>query len=191
MKQIGVLALQGAFAEHCRAVEQLGAESFEIRKKEDLTERKMDGIILPGGESTVIGRLLHELGMFDILRRMILEGLPVFGTCAGMILLAKKLSNDKNQYLGTMDIVVKRNAYGRQLGSFQTVGTFQELGEIPMTFIRAPYIEKVSPEKGVKILAQVNGNIVAAKQNNMLVTSFHPELTEDHKVLQYFLHSAN
>jgi 5'-phosphate synthase pdxT subunit len=187
MKRIGVLAVQGAFAEHIKAIEQLGAEAYEIRQKADLSKQPMDGIILPGGESTVIGKLLKELDMFDDLQQRILEGLPVLGTCAGLIILAKNISNDDNIYLGTMDITVKRNAYGRQLGSFQTVGEFKGIGEIPMTFIRAPYIERVAEEIGVEVLATVDGKIVAAKQKNMLVTSFHPELTGDLKVHRFFL----
>jgi len=186
MKRIGVLAVQGAFAEHIRAIDQLGAEGFEIRQKADLIGQKMDGIILPGGESTVMGKLLKELDMFESLLFLIKDGLPVMGTCAGLILLAKKISNDDSKYLATMDITVKRNAYGRQLGSFQTVGEFEGIGEIPMTFIRAPYIESVSEADGVEVLARVDGNIVAAIQRNMLVTSFHPELTEDLKVHQFF-----
>jgi pyridoxal 5'-phosphate synthase pdxT subunit len=187
MKRIGVLALQGAFAEHKTMIEALGAEVFEIRQKADLIGNPMDGIILPGGESTVMGKLLKELDMLEELRRMILEGLPVMGTCAGLILLAKNISNDEHCYLGTMDITVKRNAYGRQLGSFHTIGNFIGIGEIPMTFIRAPYIEGAAASGEVEVLAAVEGNIVAAKQKNMLVTSFHPELTEDMRVHRFFL----
>lgn len=187
MKRVGVLALQGAFAEHRKAIEQLGAESFEIRQKADLTNLPMDGIILPGGESTVIGKLLKELDMQDLLRQRIMAGLPAFGTCAGLILLARTIVNDSNSYLGTMDITVKRNAYGRQLGSFNIVEEFTGLGKLEMTFIRAPYIESVNSKDGVEVLARVKGNIVAARQRNMLVTSFHPELTKDLRVHQYFL----
>jgi len=185
-KRIGVLALQGAFAEHIKVIKFLGAEGFEIRQKADLLSNPLDGIILPGGESTVIGKLLKELDMFDTLQRMIREGLPVMGTCAGLILLAKKISNDNNHYLGTMDIKVKRNAYGRQLGSFYTISNFKGVGDIPMTFIRAPYIESIE-EEGVEILAMVHGNIVAARQKNMLVTAFHPELTENFGVHRLFI----
>lgn len=187
MKRIGILALQGAFAEHKKAIEDLGEEAVEIRQKSDLTDRPLDGIIIPGGESTVIGKLLKELNMFDLLQQMIKEGLPVFGTCAGLILLAKNITNDEHRYLDLMDITVRRNAYGRQLGSFQTCNRFKEIGEIPMIFIRAPYIETVSKDKGVEVLAEVDGNIVAAQQNNILVTAFHPELTRDLRVHKYFL----
>lgn len=190
MARIGVLALQGAFEEHGRALNKLGIESFEIRQKKDLTARTMDGIILPGGESTVIGKLLRELELFDPLQQMIQEGLPVMGTCAGLILLAKSISGDEHQYLATMDITARRNAYGRQLGSFRRTEEFDGIGPVEMTFIRAPLIEKVSEKAGAEILARVDGNIVAAKQRNMLVTAFHPELTNDLRVHQYFLKLA-
>ncbi|HKM00381.1 MAG TPA: pyridoxal 5'-phosphate synthase glutaminase subunit PdxT [Mobilitalea sp.] len=187
-KRIGVLAVQGAFAEHIDILRRLDVKAIEIRQKMDLLSQSMDGIILPGGESTVMGKLITELDIFDDLRQEIEMGLPVFGTCAGMILLAKNLSNDDNRYLGTMDIRVRRNAYGRQLGSFQTDGEFEGIdATIPMTFIRAPYIESVNEAAGVKILARVQGNIVAARQKNMLVTSFHPELTSDLRIHKYFL----
>jgi 5'-phosphate synthase pdxT subunit len=186
-KRIGVLALQGAFAEHINMVRQLGMEAFEIRQKKDLTDQQMDGIILPGGESTVIGKLLNELDMFDPLYKMISAGLPVMGTCAGLILLAKNISNEDHHYLGTMDITVRRNAYGRQLGSFHTIHEFKGIGKLPMTFIRAPFIENASEQAGVEILAEVDGKIVAARQKHMLVTAFHPELTGDTRIHQYFL----
>ncbi|OGO78733.1 MAG: glutamine amidotransferase subunit PdxT [Clostridiales bacterium GWB2_37_7] len=187
-KTIGVLAVQGAFAEHIDALQKLDVNCIEIRQKSDLTANQIDGIILPGGESTVMGKLLHELNILDDLKRLIIEGLPVFGTCAGMILLAKTIVNDNNVHLGAMDIEVKRNAYGRQLGSFNTYGQFTGIGEVPMTFIRAPYIESVA--KNVDILATVDNHIVAAQQDNMLVTSFHPELTSDLRVHSYFLNLA-
>ena len=164
--KIGVLALQGAFAEHRKMLEKLGIESFEIRKKSDLSDavnnnNNIDGLIIPGGESTVIGKLLYDLDLFDDIKRLILEGLPVFGTCAGLILLAKEIENDNRTYLGAMDIKVRRNAYGRQLGSFFTESEFKGVGVIPMTFIRAPYISSVG--KNVEILSEVDGNVVAAK----------------------------
>lgn len=181
---IAVLAVQGSFFEHEQILEKLGVEYFEIRRKVDL-DKYFDGLILPGGESTTMGKLLKELDIFDTLQKKIADGLPVYGTCAGMILLANNLSNDKNVYFGTMDITVKRNAYGRQLGSFETVSDVKGIGEVPMVFIRAPYIESVG--EGVDVLATVNGNIVAARQGNQLATSFHPELTDDTSVHQYFL----
>ena len=186
--KIGVLALQGAFAEHRKMLEKLGIESFEIRKKSDLSNavdnNDIDGLIIPGGESTVIGKLLYDLDLFDDIKKLILEGLPVFGTCAGLILLAKEIENDGRTYLGAMDIKVRRNAYGRQLGSFFTESEFKGIGVIPMTFIRSPYISSVG--KNVEILSEVDGNVVAAKENNILVTSYHPELNDDLKVHKFF-----
>lgn len=186
--KIGVLALQGAFAEHRKMLKKLGIQSFEIRKKSDLSnavnDNDIDGLIIPGGESTVIGKLLYDLDLFDDIKKLILEGLPVFGTCAGLILLAKEIENDSRTYLGAMDIKVRRNAYGRQLGSFFTESEFKGVGVIPMTFIRAPYISSVG--KNVEILSEVDGNVVAAKENNILVTSYHPELNDDLKVHKFF-----
>lgn len=182
--KIGVLALQGAFIEHEKVLDKLGIDYFEIRQKKDIYNQ-MDGLILPGGESTVMGKLLKDLDLFDTLQQMIHNGLPVFGTCAGLILLSKKIVNDVSTYFKTMDIKVLRNAYGRQLGSFQTMAEFKGIGTIPMTFIRAPYIEKV--EENVEVLAIVNEKIVAAKQQNQLVTAFHPELTNDIAVHQFFI----
>ena len=187
MKRIGVLALQGAFAEHISAIEELGAKGYEIRNKTELLKRSYDGIILPGGESTVIGKLLYELDMMNTLRSMLLEELPVFGTCAGLILLAKEIKNEENRYLQLMDINVKRNAYGRQLGSFATDQEIQGIGVFPMVFIRAPYIESLCEEAGARVMARIDNKIVAARQKNMLVTSFHPELTKDLRIHKYFL----
>jgi 5'-phosphate synthase pdxT subunit len=185
MKVIGILALQGAFAEHRKLLEQMDVQTCEIRQKSDLLRQSLDGLILPGGESTVIGKLLRELDMLELLQRRIKEGLPVLGTCAGLILLAKHIVNDSNSYLRTMDIGVMRNAYGRQLGSFRTIEEFLGVGSVPMTFIRAPYIVEAGDK--VQVLAQVDEKIVAARENNMLVTAFHPELTEDPRIHQYFL----
>lgn len=185
IKTIGVLAVQGGFIEHIEMLNKLGAHCIEIRNKSDLVLNKFDGLVLPGGESTVIGKLLKELDLFDKLHGMIQEGLPVFGTCAGMILLAKKIINDSHIYFGDMNIQVKRNAYGKQSGSFLTHGDFKGIGQIPMTFIRAPYIENISDS--VEVLAVVDQHIVASRQNNMIVTSFHPELTHDLRVHEYFL----
>ena len=181
---IGVLALQGAFIEHERMLAKLGADSVELRQKSDL-DRGFDALIIPGGESTVQGKLLRELGMFEILKERIEAGLPVYGTCAGLLLLAKKIQNDERTHLATMDITAVRNAYGRQLGSFHTEAQFDGIGKIPMTFIRAPYIESVSGD--AEALAVVDGKIVAAREGNQLVTAFHPELNEDLSVHSYFL----
>ena len=178
-KTIAILALQGAFAEHEQMFRSLGVETFEVRKLLDWNRPK-DGLVIPGGESTVQGKLLHELGLFEPIRQAINDGLPVFGTCAGLILLS-------DAWLGTMDIDVRRNAYGRQLGSFYTERSMKGVGEnIPMTFIRAPYINNVLSEQ-CEVLAEVDGHIVAARQGNQLVTAFHPELNHDTRVHQYFL----
>lgn len=181
--RIGVLALQGAFIEHEKMLRELGADCFEIRQLRDISGQ-IDGIVIPGGESTVQGKLLRELGIMEPLRKMIRNGLPVFGTCAGLILLAKSIDGGEPPHLAVMDITAKRNAYGRQLGSFSTEGEFQGIGRIPMTFIRAPYI---SSADGAEILAAVDGKSVAARQGNILVTAFHPELTSDARVHGYFL----
>lgn len=181
---IAVLALQGAFIEHEHMLARLGADSFEIRQLADL-ERPFDGLILPGGESTVQGKLLRELGLFEPLRERIVAGLPVYGTCAGLLLLAKRIENDAATHLATMDITAVRNAYGRQLGSFSTVAAFDGVGDVPMTFIRAPFIRSVAGE--ARVLAEVDGKIVAAREGNQLVTAFHPELNDDLSIHRYFL----
>ena len=181
--QIGVLALQGAFIEHEQMLSQISVASFEIRRKRDL-DKPFDGLIIPGGESTVQGKLLRKLGLFEPLKERIIAGMPVFGTCAGLLLLAKKIENDDRVHFGVMDITAVRNAYGRQLGSFYTQAEFKGIGKIPMTFIRAPYIESVYGSTNV--LASVDGKIVAAREGNMLVTAFHPELNEDLSVHKYF-----
>lgn len=182
--KIGVLAVQGAFAEHRTSLEKLGVETFEIRQLRDL-EQDFDGLVLPGGESTVQGKLLQELGLFEPLRERIESGLPTFGTCAGLILLAEKLSNDGHTYFATTPVSVERNAYGRQLGSFYTEENFDGIGKIPMTFIRAPLIQRASQD--VQILATVQNQIVAVRYRNQLAISFHPELNSDLRVHQYFV----
>lgn len=182
--QIAILALQGAFIEHEQKLSQLGVSSFEIRQKKDL-EKPFDGLIIPGGESTAQGKLLRELGLLEPVKKLIENGMPVYGTCAGLILLAKEIVNDDRRHFETMDITVMRNAYGRQLGSFYTEAEFKGIGKIPMTFIRAPYIKNASDN--VEILATVDGCIVAARENNQLVTAFHPELNDSLAVHQYFV----
>lgn len=184
--RIGVLALQGAFIEHIHALQALGVEAVELRQRRDL-EQELDGVVLPGGESTVQGKLLRELDMVGVLQAKISAGLPVFATCAGMILLAEKLANDRRVHLGTMPITVKRNAYGRQLGSFFTQAEVKHIGAVPLTFIRAPYIESVG--EGVEVLASVDGKIVAAQYGRQLALAFHPELDVDKSTAlhEYFL----
>ena len=181
--KIGVLALQGAFIEHEKKLIECGAETFEIRQRRDI-ERSFDGLILPGGESTVMGKLLHELDLIQPVRERILSGMPVMGTCAGLILLAEHIAEDNTVHIGTMGITARRNAYGRQLGSFHTTALFKGIGEIPMTFIRAPYIEDNST---AEILAEVDGKAVAAQENNQLALAFHPELDDSVAVHEYFL----
>ena len=190
MTKIGILALQGAFAEHEQVLNVLGVETVQIRNRQDWeAHADLDGLILPGGESTVMGKLLHDLDLFEPIKAKINEGLPVLGTCAGLILLAKTIVGDQTKHLASMYISVSRNAYGRQLGSFVTNADFKGIGEIPMVFIRGPIIETVGPE--VEVLSQVKGAIVAAKEKHMLVTSFHPELTGDTRVHAYFLEIIN
>ena len=172
--KIGILAVQGAFAEHEQMLEQLGAEYIELRKGEDVRQF-YDGLILPGGESTVQGKLMRELDMFDTIQSQIKNGMPVLATCAGAILLAQQLSNDAATHLATLPAVVRRNAYGRQLGSFSVDEQIEGIGTFPMRFIRAPYIEKVLDD--TKVLAKVDGNIVMVENKNQFAMSFHPELT--------------
>ena len=176
--------MQGAYAEHISILKNLEVDTVEIRNKEDLKE--IDGLIIPGGESTTMGKLIRTLDIYDDLKEKIESELPVWGTCAGMILLARSIYEDDTKHLATMDIEVKRNAYGRQLGSFDTKSFVKGIGEdVEMVFIRAPYIESMG--NNVEVLSVVDGNIVAAKENNMLVTSFHPELTGDNRVHKYFI----
>lgn len=182
--KIAILALQGAFIEHEKILNQLNVETIQLRKKDDLKEQ-FDGLILPGGESTVQGKLLLELDMFDDLRIKIAEGLPVMATCAGLILLAQELSNDTRCYLQTLPVKVKRNAYGRQLGSFYVEDDIRPIGKFPMKFIRAPYIESVSED--VEVLAKVEGHIVAVRYKQQIGMAFHPELTGDTRVHEWFI----
>ena len=182
--KVAVLAVQGAFIAHEKALQRLGVETVELRKAEDL-EQDFDGLVLPGGESTVQSRLLKELSMFEPLKKKIEEGLPVLATCAGLILLAQNISNDENRCFATLPVTVKRNAYGRQLGSFYYEGEIKGIGTFPMEFIRAPYIESV--EKNVEILAQVEEKIVGVAYKNQLAFSFHPELTGNDRIHDKFI----
>ena len=164
-------------------LDRLGEPHIEIRQARD-HEKPLDRLIIPGGESTVMRRLLHDLALYDTLRERILEGMPVFGTCAGLILLAKQVDGGVPCF-ATMDIAVKRNAYGRQLGSFHTEAEFKDLGLVPMSFIRAPYVESVSD--GVEILSVVDDHIVGVRYGNQVAIAFHPELDSDRKIHQMFL----
>ena len=185
MKTIGVLALQGSFAEHLAMLGRLkGVDPVAVKEPRAL--EKADGMILPGGESTTLGKLLHESGLFEPLRARISAGMPVWGTCAGLILLAKKIADDDTVHLGLMDIVARRNAYGGQLDSFADRAVLEEVSPepFPLVFIRAPWIEKAG--EGVKTASGGDGRIIAARQKNMIVTSFHPELTDDPRFHSYF-----
>ena len=183
---VGVLAVQGAFAEHREALLRAGAYPREIRGPRGLDG--IDALILPGGESTAQGRLMRELGLFEPVAAMIGGGLPVFGTCAGMILLAKNIENDVRRHFAAMDITVRRNGYGRQLASFATRARFARYDGVEMVFIRAPYI--TAARQDVEILAEIDGRAVAAREGRMLAAAFHPEMTPDLRVLEYFLDMA-
>jgi 5'-phosphate synthase pdxT subunit len=187
--KIGVLALQGGVIEHIHHLKALHCETVEVRKPKELDG--LQGIILPGGESTTIGRLLRETDIFHKLKEKIMNGFPVWGTCAGMILLAKNIENDKKNHLQVMDITVKRNAYGSQINSFLTYERINKVynGEVPLIFVRAPYITKVGND--VDVLCKVDENIVAVRQDNMLATSFHPELTDNLQFHRYFVNMCS
>ncbi len=184
--KIGVLALQGAFIEHIQKLKSLGVEAIEVRKPAQLAD--LDGLIIPGGESTTFGKLANEFNLIEPLRAFCQTGKPVWGTCAGMIFLAKDVGR-KQPVLGVMDVRVKRNAFGRQVDSFETdleMPVLEPRAPFHAIFIRAPLIEHVG--EGVEVLARLeDGTIVAAQQGNLLATSFHPELTNDLRVHQYFI----
>ena len=186
MKRIGVLALQGAFIEHIAILRQLGAEAVAVRLPREL--ERVDGLVIPGGESTTIGRLMQLYGFNVPLRRLIRDGIPVLGTCAGMILLAKQVIGLNGYSLAAIDIQVRRNAFGRQVDSFEVDLQIPVLGD-PLyraVFIRAPWIEGVG--RGVEVLATLlDGKPVAAREGNIVVTAFHPELTGDSRFHAYFL----
>ena len=181
---LGILAVQGAFAAHEAMLRKLRCPDLEIRQLRDL-DTPIDGLILPGGESTAMKKLLVDLGLFEPLRRQIVYGLPVFGTCAGLLLLAEEIENHGVVCFQTMHIKAVRNAYGRQLGSFESETEFEGIGTVPTVFIRAPYIAET---RGKALpLALVDDKIVAAREENMLVTAFHPELSDDLSIHAYFL----
>ena len=183
--KVAVLAVQGAFEEHEKVLQELGAQTIQLRQAKDL-EDSFDALVLPGGESTVQGKLLRELDMYEPLRAKIAAGLPVLATCAGLILLAEHIAGDDTVHFGTLPVTVKRNAYGRQLGSFHYAeGEFVGIGTFPMEFIRAPYIESVGDD--VEILAEVEEKIVGVAYKNQLAFSFHPELTGNDKIHEKFL----
>ena len=184
--KIGVLSLHGAFIEHIASLQKLGVEALAIRLPRDF--ENLDGLIIPGGESTVISQLMRSYGLMGMIRELVRDGFPIFGTCAGMILLAKSTLDFDIETIGAMDIKVRRNAFGRQVDSFETSLVIPALGEVPFpaVFIRAPIIVETVP--GVEILANLpDGTPVAARQGNLLATAFHPELTLDLRFHAYFL----
>ncbi|MCP3781654.1 pyridoxal 5'-phosphate synthase glutaminase subunit PdxT [Paenibacillus sp. MZ03-122A] len=182
--KIGVLSLQGAVAEHIRSVERAGAECIAVKKIEQLNE--LSGLIIPGGESTTIGKLMRKYDFIEAIRQFSNQGRPVFGTCAGLIVLAKTIQGQEEAHLGLMDITVSRNAFGRQRESFETDLNIKGIEEpVRAVFIRAPLIQSVGT--GVDVLSEYNGEIVAARQGHLLASSFHPELTDDYRLHQYFV----
>jgi len=187
--RIGVLALQGDFIEHIVFLERLGAKAIPVRKPDEL--KGLDGLILPGGESTTIMNLLRSFNLLEPVKGLAYNGLPVMGTCAGMILMAKKISNSSIDTLALMDIEIARNAFGRQLDSFETELDMPVLGNkpFPAVFIRAPIVESTSPQ--VEILGKLNSNvIVAVRQGNLVALAFHPELSDDTRLHRYFLETV-
>ncbi|KJL02102.1 MULTISPECIES: pyridoxal 5'-phosphate synthase glutaminase subunit PdxT [Priestia] len=184
MVKVGVLGLQGAFREHAQALEAAGAEAIIIKKVEQLDE--IDGLILPGGESTAMRRLIDKYDFMEPLRQFAQAGKPVFGTCAGLILLAGQVVDREEPHLGVMDITVARNSFGRQRDSFEAALNIKDIGEDFIgVFIRAPHIVEVG--ESVEVLAMHNDRIVAARQGQFLGCSFHPELTDDARMAQYFV----
>ncbi len=184
--QIGVLALQGDVAEHLHAVEACGVKALAVKKKEQL--ETVDGLIIPGGESTTVGKLLVKYGLDDAIREKARAGMPVFGTCTGLILMARDIIGSEQPRLGLIDIHVQRNAFGRQVDSFEADLVIEAIAGPPpfrAVFIRAPHIESVDP--GVEVLAEYKGKAVMARQEGRLVAAFHPELTGDDRVHRYFV----
>lgn len=184
-KKIGVLAIQGAFREHRRILEKIGVNTVEVRSKNDL--KGIEGLIIPGGESTAIGKQLERDGFGDKVIELAKQGIPVFGTCAGMILLSKEIDQSSQYSLKLMDTSVRRNAFGRQIASFEADIAVKGLGETDFraVFIRAPYILETGSQ--VEILAEYAGKIIFVRQGNILASSFHPELTEDTRIHEYFI----
>ena len=181
--KIGVLAMQGAYREHLKILKYLGIEAIDVRYEEDIDN--IDGLIIPGGESTTMGKLIKTLDLYDKLKSRIENNMPVWGTCAGMILLAKNIVNEDYSHLSVMNISVIRNAYGRQLGSFVRTAAMKGFDEFPMTFIRAPYISSVNDN--VDVLATIDNRIVAVQYNNQIGLAFHPELSGDTRIHEYFI----
>ena len=187
--KIGVLALQGAFREHCWMLERSGVTAVEIRKPSELDD--IAGLIIPGGESTTIGKLMVQWGLMEKIQARGIQGMAIYGTCAGMIMLAKEIIGSDQPRLGLMDVAVRRNGFGRQRESFEVTMLVPEFGTEPVqaVFIRAPYIE--SAGDNVKVLAIAHDKIVIARQGKLLVTAFHPELTDDDRIHKYFISMIN
>lgn len=183
--RIGVVTVQGDFAEHFEMLKRLGVETKSVKLPRDL--EGVDGVIIPGGESTTLGIVANRYGLLDALREKILEGLPAFGTCAGLIVLAKTILESDQARIGVLDIVVSRNAYGRQKDSFEADIFVPKLGEVPVrgVFIRAPVVESFGED--VEVLAELEGKPVFVQQGNIIATTFHPELTDDTRIHRYFL----
>ena len=184
--RVGVLALQGAFREHMLVLEALGASTTAVRLPEQMDG--LSGLVIPGGESTAIAKLMRTYGFYDAIRASCQQGMAVWGTCAGAILMAREIGDARpdQEPLGLIDMVVRRNAYGRQVDSFEVPLDFAHIGgPFPGVFIRAPLIEQVGD--GVEIVAEHDGRIVAAREGAMLATTFHPELTGDPRVHRYFV----
>jgi 5'-phosphate synthase pdxT subunit len=186
--KIGVLALQGDFEEHLRALEKCGVERMGVRLPQELDE--VAGLIIPGGESTTIGKLMDRYGISEKIRQRHAEGMPIYGTCAGLILLAKDIVASQQTRLGLMNVTVERNAYGRQVDSFEADVPAPRLGEVPLraVFIRAPVVRQV--ESSVEALATHDNVPILIQEGNLLASSFHPELTDDLRVHRYFLEIA-
>ncbi|GAW93641.1 pyridoxal 5'-phosphate synthase glutaminase subunit PdxT [Calderihabitans maritimus] len=182
---IGVLALQGAFREHRMAIKECGVDSIEVRKRQELEQ--VDGLIIPGGESTTMGRLLIDYDLMEPIQKKAAAGMPIYGTCAGLVLLAKEIEGSNQPRLGLMEMEVKRNAFGRQVDSFEADLQIPALGDTPFrgVFIRAPYITRVGPE--IEVLAKYDDKIIFARQGQFLASAFHPELTKDLRIHKYFL----
>lgn len=177
--------MQGAFREHERMLRDLGADTVQVKRKEQLED--LDGIVIPGGESTSIGRLMREYDLIEPLRKRVESGMPIFGTCAGMIVMANRISGGEEPHLGVLDIEVNRNSFGRQKDSFETDLAIPALGDTPFpaVFIRAPHVETVGDH--VEVLATYEGRVVAVRDGHKMAISFHPELTEDNRLHAYFL----
>ncbi|GGE06245.1 pyridoxal 5'-phosphate synthase subunit PdxT [Marinithermofilum abyssi] len=185
--KIGVLALQGAVREHVRMLEQAGAEAVTVKRKQDLED--LDGLVIPGGESTTISKLMHKYDLMEPIRELGKSGFPIFGTCAGLILLAERIEESDVSHLGLMDITVRRNAFGRQRESFEARLNVKGVAEdFEAVFIRAPYISEAG--EGVDVLSAIGDRMVIVQQGHLLGAAFHPELTEDPRLHAHFVEMA-